>query len=208
MAALDEAFASATRSLFDNDTRRDLTRLPQSRREVTEAAQRYPLDQVALFLGQEAKEENVKNSSALGAACRIHFATHGLISDIPASFLTLDDMREDRLLQVYEIFNLKLQADLVALSACQTGLGRQLKSEEIIGLTRAFMHAGAPSVVVNLCRVADASTAELMVGFYQSLDRSDDKAEALRRAKLKLMRNPRYGHPYFWAPLVLAGEPK
>lgn len=212
-SATDNTLALATRSIFDNDARWDLTRLAQSRREVTEIARRYRPEQVALFLGQEAKEENVKTSSALANARRIHFATHGLISERRPQYsglvLTLDDdPREDGLLQVYEIFNLKLQADLVVLSACQTGLGQQLKGEGIIGLTRAFMYAGAPSVVVSLWRVADASTAELMVGFYQQLDRGDDKAEALRRAKLELMRNPRYAHPYFWAPFVLAGETK
>lgn len=178
-----------------------------------EIARHYRPEQVALFLGQDAKEENVKNSQALATARRIHFATHGLISERQPQYsslvLTLDgDTREDGLLQVYEIFNLKLQADLVVLSACQTGLGQQLKGEGIIGLTRAFMYAGAPSVVVSVWRVADASTAELMVGFYRHLDRGDDKAEALRRAKLELMKNPRYAHPYFWAPFVLIGETK
>jgi CHAT domain-containing protein len=210
---MQNTVALATRSLLDNDARLDLTRLAHSRREVTEIARRYRPEQVALFLGQEAKEENVKTASALASARRIHFATHGLISERRPQYsglvLTLDDdPREDGLLQVYEIFNLKLQADLVVLSACQTGLGQQLKGEGIIGLTRAFMYAGAPSVVVSLWRVADASTAELMVGFYQHLDRGADKAEALRRAKLELMKNPRYAHPYFWAPFVLTGEAK
>ncbi|MGE0128718.1 MAG: CHAT domain-containing protein [Blastocatellales bacterium] len=203
----------AVRGLFDDGSRWELTRLAQSRREVEEIARRYRPDQAALFLGRDAKEENVKTSSALSSARRIHFATHGLVSERQPQYsgliLTLDDdPREDGLLQVYEIFNLKLQADLVVLSACQTGLGRQLKGEGIIGLTRAFMYAGAPSVVVSLWRVADASTAELMVGFYQHLDRGGDKAEALRRAKLGLMKNPRYAHPYFWAPFVLVGETK
>ncbi len=209
----DNAVALATRSLFGDDAQWDLARLAQSRREVREIARHYRPEQVALFLGQDAKEENVKNSQALATARRIHFATHGLISERQPQYsslvLTLDgDTREDGLLQVYEIFNLKLQADLVVLSACQTGLGQQLKGEGIIGLTRAFMYAGAPSVVVSVWRVADASTAELMVGFYRHLDRGDDKAEALRRAKLELMKNPRYAHPYFWAPFVLIGETK
>jgi CHAT domain-containing protein/Tfp pilus assembly protein PilF len=209
----ENALAMATRGLFDDASRLDLTPLAQSRREVMEIARRYRPEQVVLFLGREAKEESVKTSSTLANARRIHFATHGLISERKPQYsglvLTLDDdPREDGLLQVYEIFNLKLQADLVVLSACQTGLGQHLKGEGIIGLTRAFMYAGAPSVVVSLWRVADASTAELMVSFYQYLDRGDDKAEALRRAKLELMRNPRYAHPYFWAPFALVGEAK
>jgi CHAT domain-containing protein len=201
------------RGLFDETGRLELQRLPESNREVTRIARLYPPPQTALFLGQDAKEENVKGNPELSAARRIHFATHGLISERQPQYsglaLTLDDdPREDGLLQVYEIFNLKLRAELVVLSACQTGLGKELKGEGVIGLTRAFMYAGASSVVVSLWQVADRSTAELMVGFYQQLDRAGDKAEALRRAKVGLMQNPRYSHPYYWAPFVLVGEPR
>ncbi len=211
--AVESSSQLALRSLFEQEGRWELARLAESRREVKQIAQLYRPDQVSLHLGQEAKEENVKTSADLGVARRIHFAAHGLISERQPQYsglaLTLDDdPREDGLLQAYEVFNLKLQADLVVLSACQTGLGKELRGEGMIGLTRAFMYAGAPSVVVSLWRVTDASTAELMVEFYRQLDRTNDKAAALRRAKLELMRNPRYGHPYYWAPFVLVGEPK
>ena len=115
---------------------------------------------------------------------------------------------EDGLLQVYEVFNLKLNADLVVLSACETGLGKEVKGEGLVGLTHAFFYAGTPSVIVSLWKVQDRSTADLMVNFYQQLDRSQDKTEALRQAKLKLIQNNRYAHPYYWAPFVLIGEPK
>lgn len=209
--APENATGEVARGLFDQGERLDLTRLNESSREATEIARLYGPDQVALYVGSEAKEENVKGNPTLASARRIHFATHSLTSERKPQYsglvLTLDDdPREDGLLQVYEIFNLKLQADLVVLSACHTALGKQLKGEGMIGLTRAFMYAGAPSVVVSLWQVADRSTAELMVKFYQQLDLSGDKAEALRQAKLKLMENPRYGHPYYWAPFVLVGE--
>jgi CHAT domain-containing protein len=116
--------------------------------------------------------------------------------------------REDGLLQVYEVFNLKLNADLVVLSACETGLGKEVKGEGLIGLTNAFLYAGTPSVLVSLWNVHDRSTADLMVGFYQQLGRAQDKAEALRQAKLKLIQNEQYAHPYYWAPFILIGEPK
>lgn len=115
---------------------------------------------------------------------------------------------EDGLLQVYEVFNLKLNADLVVLSACETGLGKEVKGEGLVGLTHAFFYAGTPSVMVSLWKVQDRSTADLMVNFYMQLDRSQNKSEALRQAKLKLIQNNRYAHPYYWAPFVLSGEPK
>ncbi len=115
---------------------------------------------------------------------------------------------EDGLLQVYEVFNLKLNADLVVLSACETGLGKEVKGEGLVGLTHAFFYAGTPSVMVSLWKVQDRSTADLMVNFYQQLDRSQNKTEALQQAKLKLIQNNRYAHPYYWAPFVLIGEPK
>jgi CHAT domain-containing protein len=203
----------AMRGLFEENGRWELQRLAESQREAMQIAQLYPPEQARVYLGLAAKEENVKNNASLSVARRIHFATHGLMSERQPQYsglaLTLDeDPGEDGLLQVYEIFNLKLQADLVVLSACQTGLGKELRGEGMIGLTRAFMYAGAPSVVVSLWQVADRSTAELMVRFYRQLDRTGDKIEALRRAKLELMQNPRYSHPYFWASFVLVGEPK
>ena len=115
---------------------------------------------------------------------------------------------EDGLLQVYEIFNLKLNADLVALSACETGLGKEVKGEGLVGLTHAFFYAGTPSLLVSLWKVQDRSTADVMVNFYKELGRAQHKAEALRRAKLKLIEQNRYAHPYYWAPFVLTGEPQ
>jgi CHAT domain-containing protein len=115
---------------------------------------------------------------------------------------------EDGLLQVYEVFNLKLNADLVVLSACETGLGKEVKGEGLIGLTHAFFYAGTPSVMVSLWKVQDRSTADLMANFYQQLERASGKAEALRQAKLKLIQDKRYAHPYYWAPFVLIGDPR
>ena len=115
---------------------------------------------------------------------------------------------EDGLLQVYEIFNLKLNADLVVLSACETGLGKQVKGEGLVGLTHAFFYAGTPSIMVSLWKVQDRSTADLMFSFYQHLDSTKEKTEALRLAKLELIGQNRYAHPYYWAPFVLVGEPK
>jgi len=115
---------------------------------------------------------------------------------------------EDGLLQVYEIFDLKLNAELVVLSACETGLGKQVKGEGLVGLTHAFFYAGTSSVLVSLWKVQDRSTADLMVNFYQELDAGKNKAESLRQAKLRMIQQNRYAHPYYWAPFVLVGNPR
>jgi CHAT domain-containing protein len=94
------------------------------------------------------------------------------------------------------------------LSACETGLGADVKGEGLVGLTRAFFYAGAPKVVVSLWKVEDRSTRELMVKFYGQLNQTSHKAEALRQAKLKLMENKKLAHPFYWAPFILVGESK
>jgi CHAT domain-containing protein len=97
---------------------------------------------------------------------------------------------------------------LVVLSACETGLGKEVKGEGLIGLTRAFLYAGTPSVVVSLWKVADQSTAEVMVRLYRHLKGGRmNKAEALRQAQLEVIREGRFAHPYYWAPFVLVGQP-
>jgi CHAT domain-containing protein len=127
------------------------------------------------------------------------------------AFAQNEDPKEDGFLHTYEVFNLKLNADLVTLSACETGLGKLSRGEGLIGLTRGFIYAGAPSVLVSLWSV-DESTAALMKIFYQNLKSGMSKAEALRRAKLKLIDTQENGfsfaHPFLWAPFVLVGEAK
>jgi CHAT domain-containing protein len=113
---------------------------------------------------------------------------------------------EDGVLSAYEIFNLKLKADLVVLSACETGLGKEVKGEGLMSLTRAFMYAGTPSVVVSLWNVNDESAADLMIKFYRNLKTTRmSKAEALRQAQLETINDN--GFPFFWAPFVLVGKP-
>ena len=121
---------------------------------------------------------------------------------------TRNPQSEDGLLQAYEIFNLKLNADLVVLSACETGLGKEVQGEGLVGLSHAFFYAGTPSLVVSLWKVQDRSTADLMVNFYREIGRTQTKSEALRQAKLRLIEQNRYADPYYWAPFVLTGDPK
>lgn len=190
----------------------DLPQLPGTRDEVRAIANLYPAEQVALYMGDLATEENVKSNQLLERTPRVHFATHGLFyEDRPErSALVLTPpgpgSREDGYLRVDEIFNLKLGADLLVLSACETGRGKDVRGEGLVGLTRAFLYAGARSLVVSLWPVQDTTTPELMVGFYSHLAPGRSKAEALRQAKLQMIEGGR-AHPYYWAPFVLAGDP-
>jgi CHAT domain-containing protein/Tfp pilus assembly protein PilF len=190
-----------------------LRQLPGSRREVEEIAGLYAPDQARLYLGPQATEENVKNNPDVRTARWIHLAVHGLLNESRPEYsglvLTLDDdTREDGLLQVYEIFNLELQADLVVLSACETALGKNVKGEGLLGVSRALLYAGASSLVVSLWQVADDTTPELMVSFYRQLAQGVDKAEALRLSKLKLIESGEpHARPYHWAPFILIGQP-
>jgi CHAT domain-containing protein/Flp pilus assembly protein TadD len=192
--------------------------LPYSRSEIDGIAQLFPKDDRELFFGEAATEENVKSPDRLGAYRLIHFSTHGYVNEarprfsglvlsLPASAASAraGKQSEDGLLAAYEIFNLKLKADLVVLSACETGLGKEIKGEGLMSLTRAFMYAGAPSVVVSLWNVNDETAADLMIRFYRHLQSGKTKSEALRQAQLETIRDN--GFPFFWAPFVLIGKP-
>jgi CHAT domain-containing protein len=113
---------------------------------------------------------------------------------------------DDGFLHAFEVFDLDLAANLVVLSACETG-GKEVTGEGLVGLTRAFLYAGAPSVAVSLWPVADNSSADLMVRFYRELARTADKAGALRRSKLALIAEPDLAHPFYWSSFVLVGDP-
>lgn len=144
----------------------------------------------------------------------VHFSTHGVLDSRrpELSGLVLSQVNEkgeprDGFLRLHEIYSLRLNADLVVLSACQTGLGKQVQGEGLIGLTRGFMHAGAPRVVASLWQVDDAATAALMKRFYHGmLERKLPAAAALRAAQLELMKTKAWRSPYYWGAFVLQGE--
>ena len=116
------------------------------------------------------------------------------------------DERRDPFWQTSEIFNARIPSELVVLSACETGLGRIVRGEGIVGLTRAFMYAGTPTVCVSLWKVADVSTPPFMRAFYQGVITGESKAQALQRAQLHTLEEGKWVHPYCWAPFVLVGE--
>ncbi|MGH9971705.1 MAG: CHAT domain-containing tetratricopeptide repeat protein [Pyrinomonadaceae bacterium] len=190
--------------------------LPYSHTEIDGIAKLFPAEDRELFFGADASEENVKAPERLSPYRIVHFSTHGYVNEARPRFSGLvlslprsasrNPQADDGLLAAYEIFNLKLKANLVVLSACETGLGKEVKGEGLMSLTRAFMHAGTPSVVVSLWNVNDESASDLMIRFYRNLNSGRmSKAEALRQAQLKTINDN--GFPFYWAPFVLVGKP-
>jgi CHAT domain-containing protein/tetratricopeptide (TPR) repeat protein len=164
-------------------------------------------------VGTTANEDVVKNNSVKDFSI-LHFATHGIVDEINPElskiFLQAGTSGEDGSLYSGEIYNLQLQANLVTLSACQTGLGKISKGEGVIGLSRALVYAGAKNVIVSFWSVADESTAGLMTDFYSDLLGSSETSKpefqkSLRNAKLKMIGSGKYIAPYYWAPFILIG---
>jgi len=143
----------------------------------------------------------------------LHFATHGVYDPRNPLFsyiLLAGDEQEDGHLDVYEIYQRGLNlnnASLVVLSACKTNVGSMSSGDEIVGLSRAFMFAGASTIVSSLWSVDDESTQILMEHFYSQLNHGKTKADALRAAQLQMLSNPQYAHPYYWGAFNLTGDP-
>jgi CHAT domain-containing protein/Tfp pilus assembly protein PilF len=144
----------------------------------------------------------------------LHFATHGLLnnehpelSGLVFSLVDQEGRPQDGFLRLHEVYNLQLNADLIVLSACETGLGKEIKGEGLIGLTRGFMYSGVPRVIASLWDVDDLATAELMKIFYRGLLKDGlPAAAALRVAQVEMSKQKRWASPYFWAGFVLQGE--
>ena len=153
-------------------------------------------------------------SPELGRYRYVHFATHGYIdserpglSALVLSLVDKDGRPQDGFLRANEIYNLSLPAELVVLSACQSGLGKEVRGEGLIGLTRGFMYAGTPRVVVSLWNVNDRATSELMARFYTRMLKGGERpAAALRRAQVEMLEGGRWASPYYWAAFTLQGE--
>jgi CHAT domain-containing protein/Tfp pilus assembly protein PilF len=191
-----------------------IPRLPFSRREavaILTAAQGLPSTQALDFV---ASRETVMNERLFRHRI-IHFATHGLLNnehpERSGLILSMVDPRgrpRDGFLKLSDVSSLRLPAELVVLSACQTALGKSLRGEGVLSLARGFLHAGAGRVIASLWKVDDRASAELMKHFYQELlgSRRLPPAAALRKAQLELARQPRWQSPYYWAAFVQYGE--
>jgi CHAT domain-containing protein/tetratricopeptide (TPR) repeat protein len=198
--------AQRNRSL--RNTRLTLRALPAAEAEV----QRLSTQHKGVFLQNKAANESFFKAHAHDYNI-IHLAMHGLLdADNPMLsalvFSENSDSIEDNFLEAWEVAHLKLQAQLVVLSACETGYGKFKQGEGVISLARAFMYAGAPAVVVSLWQVNDQATAQLMVDFYQQLATGIPKDEALQQVKINYLHSAEgvAAHPAFWAAFIQLGD--
>lgn len=190
-----------------------ISRLPFTRQEaeqilalVPEAERKQALDFDASRATATAKD--------LSQYRYVHFATHGYLdserpefSALVLSLINKDGAQQSGFLYAYDVYNLQLNSDLVVLSACETGLGKEIKGEGLVGLTRGFMYAGAPRVVVSLWSVNDRATADLMARFYRKMLKENLRpAAALRAAQIEMLKESRWREPYYWAAFALQGE--
>lgn len=191
-----------------------LSRLPFTQMEAEAIMSIIHKGEGMAATGFEANYETATGGQ-LGKYRVVHFATHGLIDaeqpELSGLVLSLFDRRgrpkKYGFLRLPDIYNLDLPVELVVLSACRTGLGKQIRGEGLVGLTRGFMYAGAPRVVSSLWRVDDESTAELMKRFYHHMFRGQlPPAAALREAQQDIRSQKRWSYPYYWAAFVLQGE--
>jgi CHAT domain-containing protein/tetratricopeptide (TPR) repeat protein len=214
-ASTDELTRAVTEAGVSGEGRQ-IPRLPFTRQEANAIAALIPPQEREEALDFDASRATA-TSDALGQYRFIHFATHGLLnndhpelSGVVLSLVDKQGREQDGFLRASEIFRLRLPAELVVLSGCRTGLGKEMKGEGMIGLTQGFMYAGASRVVVSLWDVNDAATAELMARFYRAMLGKDrlTPAGALRAAQVSIWQDKRWHSPYYWSAFTLQGEPR
>ncbi|HEX4945084.1 MAG TPA: CHAT domain-containing tetratricopeptide repeat protein [Blastocatellia bacterium] len=190
-----------------------IPRLPFTRQEATRLLALAPKTESFSALDFQANRAAVLNS-ALSQYRYVHFATHGVLdserpglSSLLLSMVDESGKPQDGFLRANNIYNLNLPAELVVLSACQTGLGKEIKGEGLVGLTRGFMYAGAARVVVSLWNVNDQATAGLMAKFYRRMLKQGERpAAALRAAQVEMWKQKQWNAPFYWAAFTLQGE--
>ncbi|MBL8186825.1 MAG: CHAT domain-containing protein [Acidobacteria bacterium] len=213
-----QTLAQSLENVLRNVSERDaggLTRLPFSRQEAVKIASLATEQKRLVALDFQANRSLVVGD-ALSPYRYIHFATHGLLNsqspELSGLVLSLvNEQGEPQLgvLRLGDIYKLKLSADLVVLSACRTGLGKEVRGEGVMGLTRGFMHAGVPRVIASLWSVDDAATSEFMTRFYRGLlIGKQSPAAALRAAQISMWNGKQWQSPYYWAAFTLQGESK
>ncbi|HEY0377993.1 MAG TPA: CHAT domain-containing tetratricopeptide repeat protein [Pyrinomonadaceae bacterium] len=203
----------ALRDFGEQNGRPIISRLPSTLREANAIMSLVPPDEGTVASGFAASKDLIVRDGLRDYRI-IHFATHGLLNneqpELSGVVLSLVDERGNRrngFLSLNDIYNLDLSTDLVVLSACRTGLGKNVQGEGVVGLTSGFMYTGAKSVVASLWKVDDDATAELMSRFYAALLKDGlSPAEALKKAKLEMRRQERWHAPFYWAAFVLHGE--
>jgi CHAT domain-containing protein len=194
---------------------RRIKRLPYTRQEADHIADLAPEKDALKLLDFEASRESALNPQ-MSQYRYVHFASHGYINTeqpmLSAIVLSMIDKQgnlqpQGGFLRTIDIFNLNLPADLVVLSACETGLGKEIRGEGLIGLTRGFMYAGAARVVVSLWSVSDRATADLMERFYKRIFKKElSPSAALRSAQVRMWEKKKWQAPYYWAGFTMQGE--
>lgn len=180
--------------------------LPQAETEIKKISTFYGKNQSRLFIGNEAGEDVFKSQA--GNFGVLHLATHGVAdNENPMfSFLVLSAGKDDGVLEAWEVMQLSLNAEIVVLSACETGRGKLGEGEGIIGLSWAFFVAGVPTTVVSGWNVETGKTADLMVEFHRRLRQKSSKPKALQAAMNLILKNKKTNHPFYWAGFVLIGK--
>jgi CHAT domain-containing protein/Flp pilus assembly protein TadD len=207
------ALTRAARNLGIGEGTKVYNRLQYTRSEAEKILALVPENQRLQALDFQASLEEAKNPH-LSSYQIVHFATHGLLdsvnpelSGVVFSLFNQQGKKQDGFLRLHDIFNLNLPAELVVLSACETGLGKETKGEGLVGMTRGFMYAGARRVVVSLWSVNDASTSELMTRFYQPiLKGGKNPIIALREAQLEMWKSGKWQSPYYWGAFTIQGD--
>jgi CHAT domain-containing protein/tetratricopeptide (TPR) repeat protein len=208
------ALLRSARELTGEDGKEAFDRLLFSGREAAAISSLVPLGKHKQAVGFEASRKTA-TSDELGRYRFIHFATHGILnsshpelSGIVLSLIDETGRPQDGFLRLHDIYNLRIPADLVVLSACRTGLGKEIKGEGLVGLTRGFMYAGASRVAASLWKVDDSATAELMKQFYQGMLGKEQlsPSAALRAAQLSMLKKRNREAPYYWAAFLLQGD--
>jgi len=205
--------ANLTKPAYSDETSQILTRLPATAWEANKITSVVPAGSVMKAVGFEASRQAVM-SSKLNDFRIIHFATHGVInkahpalSGIVLSLVDAYGQQQNGVLSLSDISALKLSADLVVLSACDTGLGKDIEGEGMMGLTQSFLSVGVQGVVTSLWKVDDSATADLMARFYKGmLTDGLAPAAALRQAKIQMSRTGPWRQPYYWAAFTLQGD--
>lgn len=190
-----------------------IRRLPFTEREASGLLALVPKSSSFEATGFQANRETVM-SGELAKYRYVHFATHGLLdaehpglSALVLSMVDAQGKAENGFLRANDIYNMKLPAELVVLSACQTGLGKEVKGEGLVGLTRGFMYAGARRVAVSLWNVNDKATADLMERFYRGMLKQNERpAAALRAAQIEMWKQKAWQSPYFWSAFIIQGD--
>lgn len=201
-------------ALQDSLGSQQIPSLPGSRSEALAIQKVFGSARTQLALGYDANREAILGGS-IARRRIIHFATHGIIdtrhpemSGLLLSMFNKQGESQDGYLRLSDVYNLKLSADLVVLSSCESALGKDLGSEGIIGLPRGFLHAGARRVIASLWKVDDEATVTLMRSLYFRLQQGQAPAQALHGAQLDLLKDKRLSDPYYWAAFVLEGDYK